>query len=78
MSAKRGQQKSAGAVQKSGKLIGYARVSTMDQDLRVQRQALNRAGVGVVFEEKASGTRRDVGWWRPASLCMALDAGAHV
>jgi DNA invertase Pin-like site-specific DNA recombinase len=42
-----------------GKLIGYARVSTTDQDLRVQREALRRAGVSVVFEEKASGTKRD-------------------
>jgi DNA invertase Pin-like site-specific DNA recombinase len=40
-------------------LIGYARVSTTDQDLKVQREALRRAGVGVVFEEKASGTKRD-------------------
>jgi DNA invertase Pin-like site-specific DNA recombinase len=45
--------------QRSGKLIGYARVSTADQDLAVQRQALTGAGVGVIFEEKASGTRRD-------------------
>jgi DNA invertase Pin-like site-specific DNA recombinase len=42
-----------------GKLIGYARVSTVDQDLAVQRQALRSAGVGVIFEEKASGTKRD-------------------
>ena len=43
----------------SGKLIGYARVSSTDQDLAVQREALGRAGAGVIFEEKASGTKRD-------------------
>jgi DNA invertase Pin-like site-specific DNA recombinase len=41
------------------KLLGYARVSTTDQDLSVQRQALAAAGVGTIFEEKASGTKRD-------------------
>ena len=54
-----GAEKTAGASQRSGKLIGYARVSTTDQDLTVQREALRRAGVGVIFEEKASGTKRD-------------------
>src|SRR5262249_40306061 len=43
----------------SGKLIGYARGSTADQDLAVQRQALKGAGVAIIFEEKASGTKRD-------------------
>ena len=42
-----------------GKLIGYARVSTADRDLAVQRQALMDGEVGVIFEEKASGTKRD-------------------
>jgi DNA invertase Pin-like site-specific DNA recombinase len=40
-------------------LIGYARVSSTDQDLAVQREALGRAGAGVIFKEKASGTKRD-------------------
>lgn len=37
--------------------MGYARVSTGDQDLRMQRQALIDAGVDPrdIFEEKASG-----------------------
>jgi DNA invertase Pin-like site-specific DNA recombinase len=38
---------------------GYARVSTLDQDLTVQRQALRAAGCGVIRAEKASGNRRD-------------------
>jgi DNA invertase Pin-like site-specific DNA recombinase len=38
---------------------GYARISTFDQDLTVQRQALRAAGCSVVRAEKASGSRRD-------------------
>jgi DNA invertase Pin-like site-specific DNA recombinase len=38
---------------------GYARVSTLDQDLTVQRQALRAAGCSVIRAEKASGNRRD-------------------
>jgi len=59
MSAKNVRPTAADASHRAGKLIGYARVSTTDQDLKVQREALKRAGVGVVFEEKASGTKRD-------------------
>jgi DNA invertase Pin-like site-specific DNA recombinase len=40
-------------------LIGYARVSTEDQDLTVQRAALKEAGCRRVYEEKVSGARRD-------------------
>lgn len=36
--------------------IGYARVSTNDQDTTIQREALQRAQCDVVREEKASGT----------------------
>ncbi|WP_242122281.1 recombinase family protein [Sphingomonas lacusdianchii] len=40
-------------------LIGYARVSTDDQDLRLQRAALKQAGCTRTFEERISGTKRD-------------------
>lgn len=40
-------------------LIGYARVSTDDQDLRLQRAALTEAGCRRIYEEKVSGARRD-------------------
>jgi DNA invertase Pin-like site-specific DNA recombinase len=36
---------------------GYARVSTFDQDLTIQQQALRAAGCGVVRAEKASGSQ---------------------
>jgi len=40
-------------------LIGYARVSTQDQNLDLQRDALVKAGCEKLFEDKVSGTRVD-------------------
>lgn len=37
---------------------GYARVSTADQDLTIQREALRAAGCEIIREEKISGTTR--------------------
>ena len=42
--------------------LGYARVSTTDQDLSIQRDRLYAVGCGKLFEEKTSG----VGKKRPA------------
>ena len=40
-------------------IYGYARVSTLDQDLAIQHAALKAAGASVVRAEKASGSQRD-------------------
>ena len=48
--------------------IGYARVSTQDQDNTAQIAALNAAGCGRIFEEKVSAGR----WNRP-ELSRLLD-----
>jgi DNA invertase Pin-like site-specific DNA recombinase len=40
-------------------LIGYARVSTKDQDTALQEEALRKAGVERIFIEKASGAKED-------------------
>ena len=47
-------------------LIGYARVSTQDQNLDMQIQALKKAGCEVVYSEKITGTKAD----RPEYLKM--------
>jgi DNA invertase Pin-like site-specific DNA recombinase len=40
-------------------LIGYARVSTQDQNLEMQREALTKAGCQKIIEEKSGGSRTE-------------------
>ncbi len=44
-------------------IIGYARVSTLDQNLELQRDALEKAGCERIFDGHVScaGTERPVG-----------------
>jgi len=40
-------------------LIGYARVSTQDQNLELQTEALQKAGCKKIFEDRMSGNRAE-------------------
>ena len=53
---------------------GYARVSTIDQDLSIQQNALEAAGCRIIRAEKVSGSRRD-GRTELALLLDFMNAG---
>jgi DNA invertase Pin-like site-specific DNA recombinase len=57
-------------------IVGYARVSTADQDLSLQLAALRKAGATAIYREKISGVRAD----RPqlAKLMTSLKRGDTV
>jgi hypothetical protein len=57
-----------GEIHGKGMLIGYARVSTLDQNLALQRDALRDGGCEKIFIEQMSGAVSD----RP-ELCASLD-----
>jgi DNA invertase Pin-like site-specific DNA recombinase len=42
-----------------GRNIGYCRVSSLDQNLSIQKAALERHRCHVIFEEKITGTKRE-------------------
>ena len=44
------------AAKRKGRVFGYAHVSSMDQDVTSQREALEAAGCNVIREEKVSAT----------------------
>src|ERR1700675_4067319 len=56
--------RSDGEIHPKDVLIGYARVSTLDQNLALQRDALTEAGCTKLFVEQMSGAVLD----RPALL----------
>jgi hypothetical protein len=58
----RARSSDAGEITSKPMLIGYARVSTIDQNLALQRDALTEAGCTKIFTEQMSGAVTD----RPA------------
>ncbi|PYY29775.1 recombinase family protein [Paenibacillus illinoisensis] len=59
-----------------GKIFGYARVSTQDQNLDLQIDALKKSSVAVIYKEKMTGTKKE----RPEleQLLKAISEGDSV
>lgn len=51
-------------------IIGYARVSTLDQNLELQRDALEKAGCERVFEDHISGANSERPGWSTAMSAL--------
>jgi hypothetical protein len=58
----------------NGVLIGYARVSTLDQNLTSQRDALTAAGCTKLFVEQMSECYAGDGIFLPSWVCCPLRA----
>lgn len=54
-------------------LIGYARCSRISGETRLQRDALRRAGVSVIFEEHVSAVADRPALWRAMSALQPGD-----
>ena len=52
--------------------VGYARISTQEQTLGLQHDALHRAGCECIFTDTASGANA-----RPGDALGILDSGMH-
>lgn len=55
---------------KDTRIIGYARVSTDDQDLSLQRAALEKYGVDSIVDEYGSGGKMDRPGWKAVMNAM--------
>jgi len=51
-------------------IMGYARVSTVDQNLELQRDALEKAGCERVFEDHISGASSERPGWAKATTAL--------